>query len=396
MIVRKTRPEEARRINELFAICFEFPYSNCPIADPLQDRDTHWAAFTEDGEMMSNFTIPDYTVNFDGNRCKMAGIGGVATLPEFRRQGGIRACFTAALPDMYASGYDFSYLYPFSTRFYRQFGYECCVQKYGWTVDLQQLNPQRTPGTFRLAEKHRPMAEAIAAVDRVWERYFNMMVQHQMEDYKWVLHADPAVKQEFTYVWFDAADTPKAYTTFKAQYEEGNRNLVCSRFCFADKEGFSGLMQLFKSLSADHAYAKFHTPALPSFQYLLPEWSLGAVKWELFANGGMVRVVNVRSVLEKAAYLGSGRVVLEIQDDLISQNNGRFSVTFTDGKALQVSPSEEAADAVLTIPAFSALITGVWDWQEAKHTLSGLEILNPHAPLAQVFYRKSLMITDAF
>ena len=396
MIVRKTLPEEARRINELFAICFEFPYSNCPIEDPEKDDAIHWASYTDSGEMMSNFTIPSYVVNFDGAACKMAGIGGVATLPQYRRQGGIRACFEAALPDLYDNGYELSYLYPFSTRFYRQFGYECCVQKYAWEINLSLLNPPKFAGTFRLAEKSCPMISEIRAVDSVWEQHFNMMVQHKEEDYKWAAEADPAVKQEFTYVWFDPANTPKAYTTFKAVYENGTRNIVCSRFCFADKEGFGGLLQLFKSLAADHAFAKFHTPALPSLQYLMPEWSLGAARWEVLANGGMVRVVNAQKILEKAKYIGSGQIVLEISDPLIPQNNGCFAVTFSDGKAVQVSRVHTPADVTLTIPAFSALICGVWDWEDASYTLSGLTVSNPHAPLRQVFYRKPLLIIDFF
>lgn len=396
MIVRKTTPEEARRINELFAICFEFPYSNCPIGDPEQDPDTHWAAFSEDGNMMSNFTIPDYTVNFDGHSCKMAGIGGVATLPQYRRMGGIRACFDAALPDMYESGYAFSYLYPFSTRFYRQFGYESCVQKYGWEVNLGLLDPPKVPVTFRLCEKNCPQTEAIRSVDQIWERYFNMMVQHREEDYKWTTEFDPAVKQEFTYVCYDQANVPKAYTTFKALWQEGKRNIVCSRFCFGDRDGFAGLMMLFKSLSADHNLAKFQTPALPSLQYLMPEWSLGAVKWEVLANSGMVRAINVRQVLEKAAYLGSGQVTLEIRDPQIPQNNGRFTVAFSHGKAVSVSKTEEAPDALLSIGAFSALICGVWDLREARHTLRGLEILGENPSLDQVFYRKPMMIVDFF
>lgn len=396
MIVRKTTSEEARRINELFAICFEFPYNNCPIEDPETDDAIHWAAFTEEGDMMSNFTIPSYQIQFDGHSCKMAGIGGVATLPQYRRQGGIRACFEAALPDMYATGYEFSYLYPFSTRFYRQFGYECCVQKYAWEVNLSLLKAPKVPGSFCLAEKNRPMTEAIRTVDALWERHFNMMVQHKEEDYKWTLEADPAVKQEFTYVWFNAQNAPKAYTTFKALWEEGKRNIVCSRFFFADWEGFGGLMQLFKSLAADHALAKFHTPALPSLQYLMSEWSLGAVDWKVLANGGMVRVVNAAAVLKKAKYRGSGRIILEIQDPQIYQNNGRFAVTFADGRATEVASTQEAADITLTIPAFSALISGVWDWEEARYTLPGLTVVNENAPLESIFFRKRLMIADFF
>lgn len=394
MIVRKTRPDEYRRVNELFAICFEQPYQNCPI-DPENDDAVHWAAYDDCGEMMSTFTISDYIIHFDGHSCLMGGVGGVATLPEFRRRGGIRACFEAAIPDLYARGYDFSYLYPFSTAYYRKFGFESCVQKFGWRVDLGLLNPQKTEGYFRLAEKHRPLTDALRKIDALWEQHVNMMVQHGEQDYQWANDADPSVKQEFTYVWFDAKNTPKAYTTFKVVSESDGRNLVCSRFCFADPEGFSGLMRLFKSLSSDHSYVKFSTPALPALQYLLPEWSLGAVKWDLLSNAGMVRVVNVENVLKKARYLGSGRCTLEIQDPQIAENCGRFAVTFADGKAISVERTVQNADVVLPISAFSALIAGVCDWRDARYTFSGLDI-HKEDHLPQIFYRKPLMICDYF
>ena len=394
MLIRKTHPEEYRRVNELFAICFEMPYQNCPI-DPENDTATHWAAYNDAGKMMSTFTISDYTIGFDGHNCLMGGIGGVATLPEYRRQGGIRACFEAALPDMYARGYDFSYLYPFSTAYYRQFGYECCVQKMKWVVNLGLLKVPKTAGTVYLAEKGNPMTDAIQSVDQVIEKRFNMMVQHQDSDYKWCAEVDPAVKQEFTYVWFDAENIPHAYTTFKLANEPDGRNLVCSRFFFTNQDGFWGLMGLFKSLAADHLYLKFDTPVLPSLQYLMPEWSLGAASWNLQASAGMVRVVNVMNILKKARYLGSGHVTLEIHDPQIRENNGRYAVTFSNGSAESVELTEAPADAVMDIPAFSALISGVCDWDDAKHTFRGLEVCRDDQ-FRQIFYRKPLMICDYF
>lgn len=395
MIVRKASKEEYRRINELFAICFETPYSNCPI-DPEHDTDDHWAAYTDDGEMMSNFCVPFFDVQFDGNCCKMAGIGGVATLPQYRRQGGIRACFEAALTDMYEKGIHFSYLFPFSTAYYRKFGYECCVQKYQWVVDLQLLNPLKTGGSFRLAEKASPMTDAIRAVDEVWEAKYNMMVLHKAEDYDWTEGFDPAAKQEFTYVFFDREGCPKAYCTFKALSESDGRNLVCSRFCFTDKDGFHGLLELFKCLSADHRYAKFPTPAQPGLQYLMPEWSLGAARWNLQASCGMVRVINVKSVLEKAKYLGTGSAVIAVTDPQIPQNNGSFAVTFRDGRAVSVEKTDASPDVILTIPTFSALIAGVCDFDEAVPSFNGLNVLTDTPSLRQVFYRKPLMIVDYF
>lgn len=394
MIVRKTEPHEARRINELFAIAFETPLSDCP-ASPEETRQNHWAAYTDDGKMMSCITIPEFSFRFDGHACKMGGIGGVSTLPQYRRMGGIRGCFEAALPALYAEGYDFSYLYPFSTAYYRKFGYECCVQKYDWAVNLSLLTPPLWDGCFRLAEKDYPMTDSIRVVDKAWEERFNMMVIHGEQDYGWTEKFDPAVKQEFTYVCFDGNGTPKAYTTFKMAQEPDGRNLVCSRFCFADRSGFTGLMHLFKSLAADHAFVKFKTPALPSLQYLMPEWSLGAVHFSLL-NGGMVRVVNVESVLKKAAYRGSGALNLAIHDPQIPGNCATFAVTFADGRAVNVVKTDAEPDAELTIPTFSALIAGVCDFAEAAETFQGLEVRNAGTPLSSVFYRKPMMITEFF
>lgn len=394
MIVRKTTAEESRRVNEIFAIAFEQPLQNGP-ADPENQRIYHWAAYDDITEaMMSTISISDFQIQFDGHSCKMGGIGGVATLPQYRRTGGIRGCFEAALPDMYTAGYDFSYLYPFSTGYYRKFGYECCVQKYHTAIHLGLLNPPPTSGILRLAESSDPMTEAIRAIDSIWEKTYNMMVLHQDADYAWTKKAYPAATQEFTYVYFGSG-MPKAYTTFKKEDQPDGRNLICSRFCFTDKEGFWGLMQLFKSLSADHMYVKFHLPAGAGMQYLMSEWSLGAAQWEI-QPAGMVRVINVKRVLEKARYIGSGSLTLKIHDPQIKENNCSFAVAFRAGRAISVEMTQAEPDAVLSIQAFSALLAGVCDFADAAQWFSGLEVLNPSVCLAQIFYRKPLMISDFF
>ena len=396
MIVRKIKPEEVLRANELFAIAFEQPMDREAAAKPDNENVHRWAAFDEgSGEMMSSFIINDYTVRFDGHACKMGGIGGVATLPQYRRRGGIRGCFQEALPDMYASGYDLSYLYPFSTAYYRKFGYECCVRKFFIAVRLNLLAPPEFNGTLRLAEAGAPMTEAIRSVDACWESNYNMMVQHRPEDYKWTEEFDPAVKQGFTYVCFARDGTPRGYTTFSKADEKDGRNLVCSRFCFVDREGFAGLMNLFKSLAADHALVKFALPASEAMQYLFPEWSMDAASGFLHP-AGMARVINVESVLKKAAYIGDGSIVLAVRDPQIPENGRTFAVRFAQGKAVSVEEASEEADAVLTIQAFSALITGVCDLREAALWMDGLEVRRPEALLAQVFYRKPMMIVDYF
>lgn len=269
MIIRKAVPEENHRVNEIFSIAFEQPLKEDNL--PIKESAMTWAAFTDDMQMMSTITFTDFDVNFDGRVCKMIGVGGVATLPQYRRCGGIRGCFTKALPELYKDGYDFSYLYPFSTVYYRKFGYENCVRKHHTVVDLGLLEPPRTAGSLILVEKGTNLTEAIRSVDAVWEKKYNMAVQHNEEYYAWVLKCKPAETQELTYIYFSENGTPKAYTTFRKTDEPDGRNLVCSRLCFTDKEGYYGLMGLFKSLASDHHFAKFDLPADPGMQYLMPE-----------------------------------------------------------------------------------------------------------------------------
>ena len=394
MIVRKVTPAENERVNQLFAIAFEMAPGQEPFigVDPAI---TTWAAF--DGEhMTSTLSESFFHINFDGHACKMGGMGGAASLPQYRRHGGIRGCFEASLRDQYDKGYDFSYLYPFSTAYYRRYGYERCIQHMLVTVDLGLLRITDTEGHFCMTEAADPHTEAIKAVNQVWEQKYNMMVIHDDSFYDWTKKVAPARDLNFTYVYYSKDGSPKAYTTFHMENQPDGRNLQCSRFFFTDAEGFMGLMQIFKSMSSDHRFVKFTLPYGQGLEYLMPEWSMGAAYWTVNNNAGMVRVINVPSVLKKAAYHGSGEVSLEIEDKQIAENNGIFTVVFEKGKAVSVEKTEKAADMKLSMPAFSALISGAVDLQTALDFIPGTQCLTDSKAPWQVFRKKPVMIVDYF
>ena len=394
MIVRKVTPEENKRVNELFAIAFEMPLGKEPFID-TDPAATTWAAF--DGEhMTSTLTETRFDVRFDGHCCPMGGMGGAASLPQYRRHGGIRGCFEASLRDQYDKGYDFSYLYPFSTAYYKRYGYERCIQHLLVTVDLGLLKVKDTEGHFAMSEASCPQAEAIRSIDQVLESRYNMMVIHDQGDYDWCGKLNPAADQNFTYVYYSKEQTPKGYTTFHMEMQPDGRNLQCSRFAFTDAEGFMGLMQIFKSMSSDHRFAKFTLPYGQGIEYLMPEWSMGAASWTVNNNAGMVRVINVPNVLKKAAYHGSGSLTLDLKDPQIPENEGIFTVTFEKGKAVKVEKTENAPDIRLTMPAFSALISGAIDLNAALQFMDGIELLSDSKAPWQVFRKKPLMIVDYF
>ena len=121
----------------------------------------------------------------------------------------------------------------------------------------------------------------------------------------------------------------------------------------------------------------------------------GTATWSVQAYG-MVRVINVQSVLEKAKYIGSGQAVLEIRDPHIPENNGIYQVCFRDGKATQVVKSQNEPDMIMDITAFSALIAGVSDFNIAQEWMEGFQVRSASPALARIFYQKPMMIAVPF
>ena len=388
MEIRLLRPEELARTEELFALAFRLPLERGKEGKP--DEALHWAAFDEDGEMMSTLTVPAYQMWFDGQSVRMGGIGGVSTLPQYRKRGGIRGCFEALLPELYRRGYDFSYLYPFSTAFYRKFGYESCVQKQLVTVELRGLRENYFTGTYRLAEPGWDLSADVCTVDARWHRAHNMSVLHGQEDYSWVTKLDPAAGDKYLYVWYDG-DDPSAYVLFQPE----GATLRCDRFHFTSARGFRALLGLLQTMSSDRSHARFYLPESKALRYLLPEWSLGAAGWQIL-SGGMVRVIRVEEVLKKAKCLGTGQVTLAISDSQIPQNTGTFRVRFQDGHVTEATATDAPPDASMPISAFSALISGICTFAEAAQWMPGVETIIHNPALNQLFYKKAMFIEEEF
>lgn len=119
------------------------------------------------------------------------------------------------------------------------------------------------------------------------------------------------------------------------------------------------------------------------------------------AHLGMVRVINVQRVLEMARYIDSGRIVLEIWDESIPQNNGIFEVVFEDGRAVLVKKVSEKTvpQAAMPVNEFSRLITGILRTEDIAFC-DNIR-LSENTPemqklLGQVFYKKSCYLMEYF
>ncbi len=404
MIVRKIKRDELKRCAQLAALAFEFPMEGAEQSPEAFGRqltehpndaadanwDSQWAAFDDDGEtMMATFAVIPWRANFDGHEVVMGGIGGVASLPQYRRGGAVRRCFEAALPDMYARGMTLSYLYPFSNAFYRKFGYEIACDEAVWRLKLAALPSLEAPGRWKLSEPGSDLAADVRAIDAVRQRRYNCMVLGGDTEYRWTA-ADPFVKREYVFVYYDAAGVPSAYAQIRARPGE---ELNCVRSCFNDRAGLEGLLALLKRYAADHSHATLVMPADVDPRALFKEFSLGSVERRLLQRG-MARVVNVEKALSLARMKGEGRLRVAVADAQIPENSGTFEVEFAPGAENDVRRTDAAPDVEMTIQDFSRLIVGCCaldaDW------LPDVKVNGDLERARQVFYPKGNYIVQKF
>ena len=409
MVIRRIKPEELKRRGQLCGACYLYEMDDCDKSaqevfeaaknSPQSRQDANWelnwAAFLDDDRtMIGAITAVPYEVQFDGQKASMMGIGGVATLPPYRREGAIRGCFEQALPELYRQGAVFSYLYPFSTAYYRKFGYELCCDRVRWRLRLATCQKAPVSGNCVLVEPGMEVEAELRAIDAVWLSRYNMMVYEGPFEYQPHAHGDPFKTARYTYLYRSADGTPKGYFTWKLRRDNKERVVDVSRMAFTDAEGFYGLLNLMLSMVADQSHAEFALPADVDLGALLPEWALWTVERRL-EQAGMVRVLDAQAALRLCKTRGEGAFVLELTDGQIAENNGRFAIRYGGGRVQEIARTQAEPDIAMGIAAFSRMLAGRCDL-DAYPGLPDVKMTGNCEAASGVFYKKPLYIHTYF
>jgi len=160
--IKRPEPHDYLAFAQLCSLCFEYPFVGK--SDPQAYYDEMVASADTalvksgvyydakyiaeyDGRVIGGMCALPYEVEFDGNTARMCGIGGVCTLPSYRRMGSIRAISLQMLRDEYEKGTEFSFLYPFSQAYYDKFGYAQSEPAMRWTFSLKYIAAHKTGTT---------------------------------------------------------------------------------------------------------------------------------------------------------------------------------------------------------------------------------------------------------
>ena len=408
MIVRMLRPEEKWQAELVMAVAYEYNIdAEREKAEAIREKTPQeqreaamnrtFGAFTVDGKMFAHVNCHEYDVRFDGGLYKLGGIGGVATLPPYRRGGAVRKCMEMALRDMYENGFAFSFLYPFSHEFYRKFGYSEGATSYEWRLPLASIPKRPLTGTVEQLFPGDDFSPLLEVYNKCFEGT-NLSALREVYDER-LEKPEILNEQRYTYLWRNDAGEPRGVMIAHKKEEKGETLLDCrcqfsgrGGFLFCDIEAFWGLLSFaIAAFSSDYTKIAFTVPGTISLQSLIGENNHADCAAD---RNGMLRVVNVPKVLAAAKCKGRGSLVLEIHDEILPENSGAWALTFGKGEN-RVEKTADEPDAVLSIHAFSALISGARPAADMCW-MADVEVKNPEADFESVFYTKPCYMMDLF
>ena len=371
MIIRRLREDEQGKLDAIQSLAFSFPFDK-------DESDGHgltaevYGAFLDDGETLTaTIFTPEYRSYYNGKAFPAFGIGGVASLPEYRRLGAVRAIFNHIFSLVPERGWATSYLYPFSFPFYRQFGYERVIKRHAMKFPASVLEDFPRNPQAKLYERDGAVRkEDLLSVYNAWAEKYNITYARDMRSWAW--SEKPHQSQDFTYLWFDAAGTPAAYATFSCKHGCMNVRELCYLSPYALR-GILGFLRMFEGQVWEYNFTE--VPEGCDLDLLLSRYTDIEYREE---NGAMGRVLLPGVLLENNRYPEEhGHFRLRI-DDFLDYSRGVWDVEYEHGSAsVRKLPFDEAYDVSMTVPPMTRLLLGseLLDCDHALY-LNGVTIEN--------------------
>lgn len=310
-------------------------------------KTTPVAAFVN-GKPVATATFPAMTQNVRGMVLPMTGVGGVASLPEGRRQGYVRQVMAFAFGLMREGGSPISTLYPFRESFYERIGYTGFPTPRYATVKPENLAPLvRMPA--RVEIEQLPMAEGFERWRAFLERLQSMVHGFSLKDV-----SDSVRLKDDNAAWIALVvegDTVTGAMTFRITGYTGE--LRADTFYTTTSAARYGLLGWIGRHvdQVKTAHIKLGPQEFPElwFRDLAAQSStVDEHAWP----APMGRIISVDGL--NGVETGEATIALTLTDDLCPWNTGVWTLSGEGGR-LAVSPGG-TSQCTLTIQGFSALV----------------------------------------
>lgn len=382
---------ECGRIQNIaFVSLWDPEKSRRELEKPDARRNPVFGNFNAEGRLTACMCFPFYQVAYEGGTVSMAGVGGVASLPECRQGGAVREIFQAALPWMRKQGAVFSALYPFSHRYYRQFGYELCQMPVQQQVPAEALKGLSCTCRVRMVMPGEDFAP-LSSIYQSWLGRCNFAVQRDRRLWEQLVGSDPLRERRYTYLFEDDGG-PLAYLVFTVQDDAPHaKGGVVRELAFARPQGLTQVLGFLYRLAAQYKWFRFTLPEHVPLAALLPE---SFESQAAFGEQPMARLVNVEQALAHKPAPGASYTVA-VHDPLLPENDVVFRVAAENGRTTAVRQTGKAADLTLDIGTLTQLCLGSLSLDEAMFK-PGVILAGNEQVLRQAFPHRPVFLNEGF
>ena len=361
-----------------------------------------WGAFNDNNTLMARVINNHFDFYVDGTAVKAGGIGAVATLPEYRNSGAIRAIFKDLLPEAYANGEVISALYPFKHEFYRKFGYETVIGWSQYSLTPELLCRYRFDGEVVKWIPGSPVTDFMTVYNAFAPQYnlAHARTEEQMLEHMKV--EKEYIDRRFSYVLKENGD-PIAYVIFKDIKNEPFAILNVEECAWTSRDGFRAVLGFLARFEADYGTIEMRLPAGIDLLRVIVTPNVYAVKETVFPNF-MVRVINAKKLLETIKKPGDCDFTIKITDEMIPENNRTYRVLSdrveTVGERFAADEESAAdttpkADLEINVRALGQLAIGGLTMDEAL-LRTDVTVNAKEEMLRRVFIPKKIYVGEHF
>ena len=295
---------------------------------------------------------------FGGQSVPMAGVAGVVVAPHARKSGAGSGAMLALLHELQAEGTALSTLYPATQPIYRKLGYEIAGAHINYALPIGSINVREHSAEIRPAETEDEPAMAALYGERALATNGNLDRSAFFWKRKWGKGENAA----FRYM-IEESGKPTGYVIYRAQRVVfPKQDLVVADFTVKTPAAARRLLSFFaEHRSVGERVTLFGAPIEPLFFHLAEQKHKIEARWDW-----MTRIVSLKPALEKRGYAKHVKATLELEvrDDVLKENHGRWKFEVDDGAA-KVEKGGKGKVKV-DIRGLAAMYTGALSAQDAE------------------------------
>ncbi len=308
----------------------------------------------EEGAVLSATFYYPFHQNIHGKKFKMAGIGGVVTMPEARNRGMVREQFKVMQNDMIEQGYLTSTLQPFKPKYYQKFGWANASQRIRCKIDVDDIEAEK--GEYEFIRIDKPVPKHFDAIEKTFASHYNGSTYRSTHFWKEeVMYAWEYLKELYYYIIrHQGKDVAYVIYSYQRIKDAFGVNLNVVDYGFINYMGAKGLFALFKTHRDQVKDVIIHLPENFDVYHFAP-CNHNAIGWRSYM---MFKVINIKEAMLYYPIPKDIAFDFELQITDPMQENEQLSFAFQIDKGKIKLIEKSAHTLKCRIDSFSRMFIG--------------------------------------